>query len=180
LRGRQTALHKSSVHARTTETALHVYVREPRRGDKYIPALLRPLNNRLQQATEYEMIDVNDFMTGMTNDYRYKYFLKMNEGMTVPIFSYTWSMGGSRAGVNPHVIWRGPLKSEKEQRDQGLMTSQNNIDYLKQNTILFHKRLEQKVLLIWPLWLVRTSTAVERQPKLCTSLSLVYRRARLV
>jgi hypothetical protein len=78
-----------------------------------IPALLKPLNNRLQQAAEYEMIDVNDFMTCMTSDYRYKYLLKMNKGMTVPIFSYTWSRGGSLAGVIPHVIWRVPLKSKK-------------------------------------------------------------------
>ena len=78
-------MHESFVPARTTKTALHVYVREPRRGDMSIPALLRPLNNRLQQAAEYKMIDVNDFMACMTNDHRYKYLLKRKEGMTIPI-----------------------------------------------------------------------------------------------
>jgi hypothetical protein len=115
----------------------------------FIPALLRPFNNRLEEAAEYEMIDVNDFMTVNTNDHRYKifFFFKMNEGMTVPIFSYTWSRGGSRASVHPHVIWRVPFKSEKEQREQGLMTSQNNINYLKQNNILFHCRAERSAYL---------------------------------
>jgi hypothetical protein len=89
------------------------------------------------------MIDVNDFMTNMTNDQRNRYLLKMNEGMPEPIFSYAWSRDGSRAGVNLQVIWRVPLKSEKEQRDQGLKMSQKNIDYLKQNTILFHSRAER-------------------------------------
>jgi hypothetical protein len=105
------------------------------------------MNQRLEQATEYEMIDVNDFMIGMSNDQRYRYLLKMNEGLSEPIFSYTWSKGGSRAGVNPHVIWRVPLKTEKEQREQGLQTSQNNIDYLKQNTIIYRTRAERSAYL---------------------------------
>ena len=105
-------MHERYAHARTTETVLHVYVREPRRRDKATPVLLRPLNNRMQQAIEYEMTEANDFMTSMTNGQWYRYLLKMKEGMSEPIFNYTWSRGGSRASVSPHVIWRIPLKLE--------------------------------------------------------------------
>ena len=94
----------------------------------FIPAALLPLNNRLHQSPEYEMIDVNDFMAGMSDSKRHHYILKMHEGMSEPILSYTWARGGSRAGVSPHVIWRNPLKSEKQKRDEGLKYSQNNID----------------------------------------------------
>ncbi len=66
--------------------------------------LLIPLNNRLHQSPEYEMIDVNDFMAGMSNSQRHHYILKMHEGMSKPIFSYTWASGGSRADVYPHDI----------------------------------------------------------------------------
>ncbi len=66
------------------------------------------------------MIDVHDFMEGMSNSQRYIYILKMQEGMFVPIFSYAWARGGNWAGVYPHVIWRLPPKSEKQKRGEGL------------------------------------------------------------
>jgi hypothetical protein len=127
---RQSTLITSAAHDRTTETALHLFLKEPRRADTSIPAILRPLNTCIQQSPEYAMIDVKDFMTCMNNSQRHYFLLTVHEGMSVPIFNYTWSRGGSRAGVNPHVIWRVPLNSEQEQRAVGLRTSQNNIDYL--------------------------------------------------
>ncbi len=107
---RQLTSNASAAPTRTSETTLHLFVKEPRRSDRSIPAKLRPLNIRIQQSAEYEMIDVIDFMTGMTNPQRHNFLLKMHEGMSDPILSYTWSRGGSRAGVNPHIIWRVPLK----------------------------------------------------------------------
>ncbi len=65
---RHTTLHGSSTLGCGATIALYVYVREPRRSNKAIPVLLKALNNWLQQATKHEMIDVNDFMTCMTND----------------------------------------------------------------------------------------------------------------
>jgi hypothetical protein len=106
----------------------------------FIPAALLPLNNRLHQSPEYEMIDVNDFMAGMSDSKRHHYILKMHEGMSEPILSYTWARGGSRAGVSPHVIWRNPLKSEKQKRDEGLKYSQNKIVYLIKNATLYLTR----------------------------------------
>jgi hypothetical protein len=89
------------------------------------------------------MIDVNDFMASMSNSQRHHCILKMHQGMFEPIFSYTWTRGGSRAGVYPHVIWRFPLKSEKQKRGEGLKYSQNNIDYLNQNATLYRTRAER-------------------------------------
>jgi hypothetical protein len=54
------------MHARSPESALHVYIKEPHRAYKIIPSILRRLNDRLEEAEKYEMIDVNDFMTDMT------------------------------------------------------------------------------------------------------------------
>jgi hypothetical protein len=140
---RQSTLSASAGPARTSETALHLFVKEPRRADRSIPVILRPLNTRIQQSVEYKMIEVNDFMTGMTNPQRHIFLLKMHEGMSDPIFSYTWSRGGSRVGVNPHVIWRVLAKLEQEQRAEGIRTSQNNIDYLKKHTTIYHTRAER-------------------------------------
>ena len=92
------------------------------------------------------MFDVNDFMTCMTNSQRHNFLLKMHKGMSDPIFSFTWSRGGSRAGVNPHVIWRVPIKSEQEQRAESLRKSQNNIDYSKKkNNYLSHTSIADRL-----------------------------------
>jgi hypothetical protein len=90
------------------------------------------------------MIDVNDFMTCMTNSQRHNFLLKMHEGMFDPIFSYTWSRRGSWAGVNPHVIWRVHIKSKQEQRAEGLRASQNNIDYLKKKNLSHTSRADHQ------------------------------------
>ena len=101
---RQTNSHKSSAPACIPETTLHVYVKNPRRADMFILAILRPLNTRLQQFEEYEMIIINDFMIGMSNSQRYHFLLKVQEGLSKRIFSCTWARGGSQASVYPHVI----------------------------------------------------------------------------
>jgi hypothetical protein len=100
------------------------------------------LNVRLEEAEEYEMIDVNDFMIDMTNNQRHQYLLKMRGGMSCPVFIYTWARGGSRTGVNPQVIWRVPLQPNTGERDEGMMKSQNNIDFLKTNTAIYRSRAE--------------------------------------
>jgi len=98
---------------RTVDNALKLYAREPRRADRVAPPVLRRLNARLENALEYDIIDVKDYMDDMSRSQRHMYLLQMEQGMSVPIFHYTWSWGGSRAGVNPHVIWRVPPLSEK-------------------------------------------------------------------
>ena len=148
-------MNASAAPARTSETGLHLFVKETRRSNMSKSAILRPLNTRIQQSAEYEMIDINDFMTGMTNPQQHNFLLKMHDGMSNPILSYTWSRGGSRAGVKPHVIWRIPLKSQQEQRAEGVRTSQNNIDYLKKKQLSITH--EQSVPSIWLQWLTRTS-----------------------
>ena len=83
---RQAEVHQSTAPARTPESALHLFIKKPRRTDKIIPSILRPLNDRLEEAEEYEMIDVDDFMIDMTNNQRHQYLLKMRGGMTCPVF----------------------------------------------------------------------------------------------
>jgi hypothetical protein len=102
-----------------------------------------PLNAKIVESSEHEMIDVNDFMTDMSQNQRHRFILKVNEGLSVPIFSYYWSRGGSMAGINPHVIWRIPLQLNKNERDEGMTRSQNNVDYLNNNTSLYHSRAER-------------------------------------
>ncbi len=84
-------------------------LKEPRRVDKAIPSILWRLNTKLETAREYEMIDANDFVEDMSRLQRHRYLMQVQQGMSVPMFHYTWTWGGSRAGINPHVIWRVPL-----------------------------------------------------------------------
>ena len=109
---RQTALHNRAAPARTSVSALHLCITEPRRAELVIPSILMPLNTRLEESEEYETIDVNDFMIDMTSNQRRQYLLKMHAGMSCPIFSYTWARGGSRAGVKIQVILAYPLTSK--------------------------------------------------------------------
>jgi hypothetical protein len=51
---------------RTSENALKVFLREPRRADKGIPPILQPLDIKLQDVNEYVMIDVTDYMSDMS------------------------------------------------------------------------------------------------------------------
>jgi len=140
---RQTAVINSATPLRTVDNALKLYAREPRRNDRAIPPVLRRLNARLEKALEYAIIDANDYMDEMSRSQRHMYLLQMQQGMSVPIFHYTWSWGGSRASVIPHVIWRVPPLSEKQARDDGINTSQRSIEYLKKNTSLYHSRAER-------------------------------------
>jgi hypothetical protein len=96
------------------DNALHVYVKESRRGGKIIPRILQPLDAKLQESDIFERIAVNDFMTNMSIAQRYSYLLNMQQGMETPIFSFNlFSRGGSGAGVNPRVIWRLPPQDKK-------------------------------------------------------------------
>jgi len=134
---RQTQAHKLFAPLRSGKNALKMYVKDPRRADKAIHPILRPLNTKPGSALEYEMVDLNDYMGDMSRSQRYMYLLLLQQGMSVPIFHYTWSWGGSRAGVNPHVIWRVPPLSEKQARYDGMNTSQRNIEYLNKNTSIY-------------------------------------------
>ena len=68
---RQTSLHNNTTPVRNTKSALHLYITEPRRADKIIPSVLLPLNARVDEAEECEMIDVNDFMADTSNNQRH-------------------------------------------------------------------------------------------------------------
>ena len=112
---------------RSAENALKLYLKEPRRVDKAIPLILQPLNTKLENSAEYAMIVVNDYIEDMSRSQRHRYLLHLQRGMFVPIFHYTWTWGGSRSGVNLHVIWRVPPLSDKKARDEGMHKSQYNI-----------------------------------------------------
>ncbi len=89
---------------RTGQNALKVYVKEQRRADKHIPLVLQALDNAVQNAEEYDMIDVNDHMQNFTRMQRHRSLLQLQQGLSLPIFCYTWMWGGSRASIYPHVI----------------------------------------------------------------------------
>ena len=50
-------------------------------------------------------------------------------------------MGGRKFGIYPHVVWRVPPESKKNERDDGMINSQKNIDFSKKNTA--HTRSER-------------------------------------
>jgi len=140
---RQSQVHKSTAPMRTSDSALRVYLREPRRADKSIPPILQSLDKKVQDVDEYVMIDVNDYMSDLSRMQRHRYILQLQQGLSLPIFCYTWVWGCSRAGINPYVIWRVPLESKKEERDDGMIKSQQNIENLHKNTSLYHTRAER-------------------------------------
>jgi hypothetical protein len=43
-----------------------VYIKEARRADRSIPPILCPLDKKMQNINDYDMIDVNDFMPDMS------------------------------------------------------------------------------------------------------------------
>ncbi len=69
--------------------------------------------------------------------------MKVQQGMCVPMFHYTWTWGGSRAVSTRTSFGGSPLLSEKPARDEGMSTSQRNIEYLKKNTSIYHSRAER-------------------------------------
>ena len=72
----------------------------------------------------------------------------LQQGMSFPIFHYTWNWGGSRAGVNPHAIWRVPPLSDRQARDEVITTCQRNIEYLKKNTVIYHTRAKHTAYMV--------------------------------
>jgi len=85
---RQTVLHTSETPSRTSTNALLVYIQEPCNARKLIPSVLHSLNAKMVESSEYEKIDVSDFMTDMSQNHRHRFTLKLHEGLSVPIFSY--------------------------------------------------------------------------------------------
>ena len=63
---RQARANSSITPLRTIENALHVHVREPRRADKAAPPDLQPLDNKMQTVNEFDIVDVNDYMSNMS------------------------------------------------------------------------------------------------------------------
>jgi len=104
----------------------------------------------VQEVEEYFMIDANDYMQDLSKMQRLKYLLNLQQGLSVPVFFYTWIWGGGRAGINPHVIWRVPHKSEKEKRDEGMAKSQKTAT--SSTRTLPSTTLEQNAQLIWQQW----------------------------
>ena len=84
------------------------------------------------------MIDVNDYMKDMSRSQRHRYLMQLQQSMSIPIFHYTWTWGGSRSRVYPRVIWRVPLLSDKNAREEGMHTSQQTIEYFHKNTSILH------------------------------------------
>jgi hypothetical protein len=77
------------------------------RVNRAIPLVLRPLNTRLENALEYEMVDVNDYMGDISRSQRYMYLLLLQQGMSVPIFHYTWTWGGIVEKVSTPTLYGG-------------------------------------------------------------------------
>jgi hypothetical protein len=144
---RQVAVHLNVTPMRTAQNALHVYIKEKRRADRAIPLVLQAIDKKVQDVANYIMIDVNEFMGNFSTMQRHKFILQLQQGLSVPVFYYTWTWGGSKAGINPHIIWRVPPESEKEKRDEGMSESQKNIDFLHKNTAIYHTRAERTAYL---------------------------------
>jgi hypothetical protein len=109
------------------DNSLRVYVKEARRADNWIPPILRPLDEKMQSADEYAMIDVNEFMTDISGMHRHRFIFQLQQGLHVHVFLYTWAWGGM-FGIYSHVAWRVPPESMKNERDEGMINSQKNID----------------------------------------------------
>ena len=94
------------------------------------------------------MVDDNDCMEYLSGMQRHRLLLHL-QGLSVPIFLYTWAWGGCGAGTNLHVIWRIPLESQKEERVEGMNMSPKNNDFLNKNTIIYHTRAERSAYLAY-------------------------------
>ncbi len=97
---RQAAVNLSVTPMRTAQNALHVYIKEQRRADRAIPLVLQAIDRKVQDvAADYIMIDVNEFMGNFSTMQRHRFILQLQQGLSVPVFYYTWTWGGSRAGM---------------------------------------------------------------------------------
>jgi len=96
---RQAQVNRNPSLVRSSTNALKVYVKESRRADKVIPEVLRAVDRDVQNVEEYDMIDVNDYVKDVSRMQRHRYLLQLQQGLSVPIFCYTWMWGGSRAGM---------------------------------------------------------------------------------
>jgi hypothetical protein len=95
----RTAQVRTSVApVRTLNNSLRVYIKEARRADRSIPPILHPLDKKIQNMGEYDMIDVNDFMPDMTGMQRHRCIIQLQQGLSVSIFLYTWAWGGGEQG----------------------------------------------------------------------------------
>ena len=125
-----------------------MYIKEARRADRSIPPILCPLDKKMQNINDYDMIDVNDYMPDMTGIQRHRFILQLQQ---VRPFRFHilihLGLGGSRAGIYPHIIWRVPPESKKDERDEGMVKSQKNIDFLNKNTVVYHTRAERSAYL---------------------------------
>ena len=92
---RTAQVRTSAAPVRTLENSLRVYIKEARRADRSIPPILRPLDKKMQNINDYDMIDVNDFMPDMTGMQRHRFILQLQQGLSVSIFLYTWAWGGA-------------------------------------------------------------------------------------
>jgi len=105
--------------------------------------VLGSLNAKMMESSEYAKINVNDFMNDMSHNQRHMYILKLHEGLSVPIFSYYWARGGNKDDINPHVIWLLPPQLNNKERDEGLIKSPNNIDFLNKNRSVYRSRAKR-------------------------------------
>jgi hypothetical protein len=76
---------------RTLNNSLRVYIKEAWRADSSIPSILHPLDKKMQNMDDYDMIDVNDFMPDMTGMQRHRFIIQLQQGLSVSIFLYTWA-----------------------------------------------------------------------------------------
>jgi hypothetical protein len=88
---RQAQVQKSINPLRTAENALQLYLREPRKADRDIPLVLQRPNTKLENAVEYYMIDVNDYMADMSSNQRRQYLMQLQHSMSFPTFHYKWN-----------------------------------------------------------------------------------------
>ena len=68
-------------------------------ADKVILEVFRAVDRDVQNVEEYDMIDLNDYVKDLSRMQRHRYLLQLQQGLSVPIFCYTWMWGGNRAGM---------------------------------------------------------------------------------
>ena len=113
---RQAQVYTSVAPLRTLDNSWRVYIREARGADKSTPPILRPLDRKMQNIDVYDTIDVNDFMEDMSGMLRYKFILQLRQGLSVPIFLYTWTWGGEQVRYLPTRCLAGPSSIERARR----------------------------------------------------------------
>ena len=109
---RTAELYTSVALVRTLDNSLRVYIKEARRADKSIPHILRPLDRKMQNIDDYEMIDVNDFMSDMTGMQSHRFILQLQQGLSISIFLYTWAWGGA-GQASTHTLFGVSLPNQR-------------------------------------------------------------------